>query len=159
MPILRRGKKRCLRDLSRAGATAFAIDYRRRTVNTGFKAGNFRDFCERWGSRHEFAVTLDTDSFMTAAAIMRLVRIMQADPRLGILQGLVVGLPSTSAFARIFQFGMRLGMRSYTIGSAWWQADCGPYWGHNADPAARAVHRRIASFRCCPATAWRSGIC
>jgi membrane glycosyltransferase len=27
---------------------------------------------------------------------------------------------------------MRLGMRSYTIGSAWWQADCGPYWGHNA---------------------------
>jgi membrane glycosyltransferase len=57
---------------------------------------------------------------------------MQADPRLGILQGLVVGLPSTSAFARVFQFGMRLGMRSYTIGSAWWQGDCGPYWGHNA---------------------------
>jgi membrane glycosyltransferase len=27
---------------------------------------------------------------------------------------------------------MRLGMRSYTMGSAWWQADCGPYWGHNA---------------------------
>jgi len=44
----------------------------------------------------------------------------------------VVGMPSTSAFARIFQFGMRLGMRSYTIGSAWWQGDCGPYWGHNA---------------------------
>ena len=77
-------------------------------------------------------MTLDTDSFMTADAILRLVRIMQADPKLGILQGLVVGLPSTSAFARIFQFGMRLGMRSYTIGSAWWQGDCGPYWGHNA---------------------------
>ena len=44
----------------------------------------------------------------------------------------MVGLPSTSAFARIFQFGMRLGMRSWTIGSAWWQGDCGPYWGHNA---------------------------
>jgi membrane glycosyltransferase len=109
-----------------------AITYRRRTVNTGFKAGNVREFCERWGSRHEFAVTLDADSFMSADAIIRLVRIMQADPRLGILQGLVVGLPSTSLFARIFQFGMRLGMRSYTIGSAWWQSDCGPYWGHNA---------------------------
>ena len=108
------------------------VTYRRRTVNTGFKAGNFWDFCERWGDQHEFAVTLDTDSFMTAAAILRLIRIMQANPRLGILQGLVVGLPSTSAFARIFQFGMRLGMRSWTIGSAWWQADCGPYWGHNA---------------------------
>jgi membrane glycosyltransferase len=109
-----------------------AVTYRRRTVNTGYKAGNIRDFCEQWGSRHELAVTLDADSFMTADAILRLVRIMQLDSRLGILQGLIVGLPSTSLFARIFQFGMRLGMRSYTVGSAWWQADCGPYWGHNA---------------------------
>ena len=109
-----------------------AISYRRRTVNVGFKAGNIREFCERWGSRHELAVTLDADSFMSAGAIIRLVRIMQVDPKLGILQGLVVGLPSMSLFARIFQFGMRLGMRSYTIGSAWWQSDCGPYWGHNA---------------------------
>jgi membrane glycosyltransferase len=109
-----------------------AIIYRRRTVNTAYKAGNIREFCEHWGGQHEFAVTLDADSFMTAEAVLRLVRIMQADPRLGILQGLIVGLPSTSAFARVFQFGMRLGMRSYTIGSAWWQGDCGPYWGHNA---------------------------
>ena len=109
-----------------------AITYRRRAVNTAYKAGNIREFCERWGSQHDFAVTLDADSFMTADAVLRLVRIMQADSKLGILQGLVVGLPSTSAFARVFQFGMRLGMRSYTIGSAWWQGDCGPYWGHNA---------------------------
>ncbi len=109
-----------------------AITYRRRDINTGYKAGNIRDFCERWGGNHEFAVVLDADSFMTADAVLRMVRIMQADPNLGILQGLVVGLPSTSAFARLFQFGMRLGMRSYTIGSAWWQGDCGPYWGHNA---------------------------
>jgi membrane glycosyltransferase len=119
-------------DLVRRWSDRVAITYRRRTVNTGYKAGNIRDFCERWGNIHEFAVTLDADSFMTADAILRLVRIMQADCRLGILQGLVVGLPSTSLFARIFQFGMRLGMRSYTIGSAWWQSDCGPYWGHNA---------------------------
>jgi membrane glycosyltransferase len=109
-----------------------AVTYRRREVNTGYKAGNIRDFCERWGGEYDFAVTLDADSLMTADAILHLVRIMQADPRLGILQGLVIGLPSTSAFARVFQFGMRLGMRSYTIGSAWWQGDCGPYWGHNA---------------------------
>ena len=64
--------------------------------------------------------------------MLRLVRIMQANPTLGILQTLVIGLPSPSAFARLFQFGMRLGMRSYTMGGAWWQGDCGPYWGHNA---------------------------
>jgi membrane glycosyltransferase len=109
-----------------------AVTYRRREINTGFKAGNIRDFCERWGGDHDLAVTLDADSVMPAEAILRMVRIMQADPGLGIVQGLVVGLPSTSAFARIFQFGMRLGMRSYTFGSAWWQDDCGPYWGHNA---------------------------
>ena len=119
-------------ELIAAWRDRIAISYRRRAVNSGFKAGNIREFCERWGSRHEFAVTLDADSFMPADAIIRMVRIMQVDPRLGILQGLIVGLPSTSLFARIFQFGMRLGMRSYTIGSAWWQGDCGPYWGHNA---------------------------
>jgi membrane glycosyltransferase len=108
------------------------VTYRRRAVNTGFKAGNIEDFCRRWGASHDFALTLDADSFMTAEAVLRLVRIMQSDDKLGIVQSLVVGLPSTSAFARLFQFGMRLGMRSYTIGSAWWQADCGPYWGHNA---------------------------
>ena len=70
-----------------------AVDYRRREHNTGYKAGNIRDFCERWGANHEFAVVLDADSFMTAEAVLRLVRVMQADPKLGILQGLVVGLP------------------------------------------------------------------
>ncbi len=109
-----------------------ALTYRRRTDNAGFKAGNIFDFCTRWGADYDFAVTLDADSFQTAESILRMVRIMQVEPKLGILQSLVVGLPSTSAFARIFQFGMRLGMRSYTLGSAWWQGDCGPYWGHNA---------------------------
>ena len=109
-----------------------AITYRRRASNDGFKAGNIEDFCHRWGSAHDLGITLDADSVMSAAAMLRLVRIMQREPRLGILQAMVVGLPSTSTFARIFQFGMRLGMRSFTLGSAWWQADCGPYWGHNA---------------------------
>ena len=126
------GEEACFAALSARWDDRVPITYRRRVVNTGYKAGNIREFCDRWGSKHDFAVTLDADSFMAADAILRLVRIMQADPDLGILQGLIVGLPSTSAFARVFQFGMRLGMRSYTIGSAWWQGDCGPYWGHNA---------------------------
>jgi membrane glycosyltransferase len=108
------------------------IVYRRRQTNTGFKAGNLRDFCERWGADYEFMLPLDADSLMSGEAILRLVRIMQGQPKLGILQSLVVGAPSTSAFARIFQFGMRHGMRPYTMGSAWWIGDCGPFWGHNA---------------------------
>jgi len=108
------------------------IVYRRRTDNTGFKAGNVRDFCKRWGKDYDLMLPLDADSLMSGDAIVRLTRIMQAHPRLGILQSLVVGMPSKSAFARIFQFGMRHGMRSYTMGQAWWVADCGPFWGHNA---------------------------
>jgi len=108
------------------------VTYRRRVVNTAFKSGNIRDFCDRWGNNHEFAITLDADSFMPTHAVLRLVRIAQANPTLGILQTLIVGLPSVSVFARVFQFGMRLGMRSYTLGATWWQGDCGPYWGHNA---------------------------
>ncbi|MDO9024475.1 glucans biosynthesis glucosyltransferase MdoH [Zwartia sp.] len=122
----------CFGSMQQRWLGQIAITYRCRDDNAGYKAGNIEDFCKRWGDQHAFALTLDADSFMTSGAIVRLVRMMQANPRLGILQGLVVGLPSTSAFTRLFQYGMRLGMRSYTMGSAWWQSDCGPYWGHNA---------------------------
>jgi membrane glycosyltransferase len=77
-------------------------------------------------------IVLDADSVMSGRAMLRLVRAMQANPELGILQTLVVGRPSESAFTRIFQFGMRHGMRAQTTGSAWWQGSSGPYWGHNA---------------------------
>lgn len=108
------------------------IHYRRRTSNEGFKAGNIKEFCVRCADTSDFALVLDADSFMSGEKILSCVRMLQANPRIGILQCLTVGLPSLSPLARLFQFGMRLGMRSYTLGSAWWQADCGPYWGHNA---------------------------
>jgi membrane glycosyltransferase len=123
------------------------ITYRRRTDNTGYKAGNVRDFCDKWGNQFELMLPLDADSVMSGPAIVRLVRMMQAHPRIGILQSLVVGMPSSSAFARIFQFGMRHGMRSYTMGQSWWVGDCGPFWGHNAvvriKPFADSCHLPI----------------
>jgi membrane glycosyltransferase len=108
------------------------VTYRRRDDNPGFKAGNIGDFCERWGAQHDFMLVLDADSLMEADVILRMVRTMQAAPRLGILQSLMAGLPTTSAFARPLQFGMRMLMNGFTAGNAWWQQDVGPYWGHNA---------------------------
>ncbi|MDE1568881.1 glucans biosynthesis glucosyltransferase MdoH [Aquabacter sediminis] len=116
----------------RAMEGGVGLHYRRRNDNEGFKAGNVRDFCRTHGAHFEAMLPLDADSLMGASTILSMVRIMQSHPRLGILQSLVVGLPSQSAFARLFQFGMRHGMRCYTLGSAWWGGDCGPYWGHNA---------------------------
>lgn len=121
-------------------ATAPHIQYRRRAENSAFKAGNVMDFLDHHAAGFDFAITLDADSQMTAQAVLQLVRIMQADPRMGIVQHLTVGLPAASAFPRLFQFGMRAGMRVWATGQAWWQGDCGPYWGHNAI-------LRIAPFR------------
>lgn len=108
------------------------LHYRRRLDNVRQKVGNLESFCDRWGQDFDHMLVLDADSLMSGEAMLRLVRLMQRNPTLGILQTLVVGLPAASPFARVFQFGMRHGMRTYTTGSAWWQGDSGPYWGHNA---------------------------
>ncbi|XDB00127.1 glucans biosynthesis glucosyltransferase MdoH [Sulfitobacter sp. LCG007] len=115
----------------RAASPTARIDYRRRARNTGYKAGNIYDHLEACGDGFDFFIPLDADSEMGAATVFRMVRVMQASPEIGMLQSLVTGLPSRTFFTRAFQFGMRHGMRSYTLGAAWWQADCGPNWGHN----------------------------
>ena len=132
-----------------AAMTAFAtaregrpilVRYRRRSHNTGFKAGNVMDFLDHHAGDHALFLCLDADSEMSAAAVLRLVGLMEADPKLAIVQQLIVGEPAEAAFPRIFQFGMRAGMRIWATGQAWWQLDQGPYWGHNAI-------LRIAPFR------------
>ncbi|WP_157956235.1 glucans biosynthesis glucosyltransferase MdoH [Acuticoccus yangtzensis] len=116
----------------RESARPGQIFYRRRMDNAGYKAGNIQEFCGRHANDYTFFLTLDADSYMSARTVLRLVRTMQAAPRVGILQTLAIGTPSTSMFTRTFQFGMRHGMRAFTAGSVWWTGDCGPYWGHNA---------------------------
>ncbi len=106
--------------------------YRRRIRNRGYKAGNIHEFLDAGGRAFKYFIPLDSDSLMAGELMVRMVAAMEANREVGILQSLVVGMPSTSAFTRVFQFGMRHGMRVFTAGAAWWTADCGPYWGHNA---------------------------
>jgi membrane glycosyltransferase len=125
---------------------AVRIHYRRRGANTGFKAGNIMEFLDNHAAGHELMLTLDADSEMSAAAVLRLVRCMEVDSGLALVQQLAVGRPARAAFPRLFQFGMRAGMRAWATGQAWWQQGEGPYWGHNAiiriDPFRR--HCRLA---------------
>ena len=116
------------------------VRYRRRTENTGFKAGNIMDFLDRQAEGFESMLVLDADSEMSARAVLRLAREMDENPHLAIVQHLTVGLPAASAFPRLFQFGMRAGMRTWAAALAWWQGDECCYWGHNAMV-------RIAPFR------------
>lgn len=106
--------------------------YRRRAHNEGFKAGNVMEFVRHRAAGFEAMVVLDADSVMTARCVLRLVRLMQANPRVALIQTLIVARPALSPFPRLFQFGMRHGMRAYAAGIAWWQGPDGPYWGHNA---------------------------
>jgi membrane glycosyltransferase len=114
-----------------AGGSTIRRFYRRLADHVGFKSGNVHDFCENEGRTYDLLVLLDSDSLMTGAAVLRLVRQMLAKPSLGILQTFSLGLPSRSLFSRIFLFGHRHGMRCTMTGAAWWQGDCGHYWGHN----------------------------
>lgn len=132
-------------EAEQAAIRAFAegrtdTNYRRRAANDGFKAGNVMDFLDRHAEGLDHFLCLDADSEMTPEAVLRLVAILEADPKLAIVQQLIHGRPATAAFPRLFQFGMRQGMRTWAIGQAWWQGDEGPYWGHNAVI-------RIAPFR------------
>lgn len=116
------------------------VQLRRRDSNTGFKAGNVMEFLEAEGAAFDYMLCLDADSVMTPAAIRKLALAMDAAPRIAILQQLIVGRPVAAAFPRLFQFGMRAGMRAWATGQGWWQGPKGPYWGHNA-------LIRIAPFR------------
>ncbi len=119
--------------------------YRRRTENTGYKAGNVRDFCERWGDEYELMLPLDADSLMSGEAIVKLVRVMEAYPKIGILQSLVVGMPSQSAFARIFQFGMRHGNAQLYDGAGVVGGRLRAFLGPQRGRADQAVPRRVPS--------------
>jgi membrane glycosyltransferase len=116
------------------------LHYRRRESNEGFKAGNVMEFVQNRSAGFEAMITLDADSVMTAECVLRLARLMQQNPTVALIQTLIVAQPTAAAFPRLFQFGMRHGMRAYAAGIAWWQGPDGPYWGHNAII-------RIAPFR------------
>ncbi|MFC7690161.1 glucans biosynthesis glucosyltransferase MdoH [Paeniroseomonas aquatica] len=117
-----------------------AVRYRRRTENTGYKAGNLMEFLDAGAAEGEFVLVLDADSMMSAPAVRRLVLHMQAEPGLAILQPTIGGHGADTPFTRLFGFGQRHGTRVWATGQAWWQGPQGPYWGHNA-------LIRIAPFR------------
>jgi membrane glycosyltransferase len=76
-------------------------------ANAGRKAGNLRDFVERWGGRYDAMLVLDADSMMEPGTIVEMGRRMAAEPRLGILQSVPTLAGGRSLFARLQQFAGR----------------------------------------------------
>jgi membrane glycosyltransferase len=108
------------------------IFYRRRTSNTGKKAGNIEDFIRRSGGGYEYALILDADSLMEPATILEMARRIEADANLGLLQTLPMIVHARSFFGRAMQFSASYFSPVFARGVAMLQGNEGPFWGHNA---------------------------
>src|SRR6266850_388038 len=106
--------------------------YRRRWQNIARKSGNLEDFVTRWGSRYDHMIVLDADSLIDAPTLQRLVRAMQTDPHLGILQTAPQLIGATTFFGRLQQFAACVYGPVITRGLSAWSGNSSNYWGHNA---------------------------
>jgi membrane glycosyltransferase len=118
--------------------SARRVFYRRRRVRLARKAGNIADFLRRWGRRYEYLVVLDADSVMSGETVVELVRRMQANPEVGILQTAPASFGRRTAFARLQQFAAAVYGPLFNAGLHFWQLGQGAYWGHNAIVRTRA---------------------
>jgi membrane glycosyltransferase len=119
------------------------IFYRNRPQNTGRKSGNLADFCMRWGGAYRYMIVLDADSLMTGAALVQMVRLMERNAGVALIQVPPVPVNRESLFARILQFASCIYGRIFTAGLNFWQLGEGNYWGHNA------IIRTQAFTDCC----------
>ena len=122
----------CYAELSRRLAGEARIYYRRRVENTARKAGNIKDWVERFGGAYETFVIFDGDSIMSGVALVRLARAMEADPSAGLIQTVPKLIGGTTLLQRLMQFAANIYGPSAAAGLAFWGKDQGNYWGHNA---------------------------
>jgi membrane glycosyltransferase len=108
------------------------VYYRLRTRRTHRKAGNVADFCRRWGKDYDYMVVLDADSVMSGSCLVSMVKLMEANPRAGIIQTATQAIGHATLHARAQQFASRVTGRLFTLGMQFWQLGESHYWGHNA---------------------------
>lgn len=108
------------------------IIYRHRVSNINQKSGNVSDFCRRWGGQYDHMICFDADSLMSAQCIIKLVRMMELYPSLGIIQTMPGLFGGETLFARLQQFANRIHGEISGAGLNYWQQSEGNYWGHNA---------------------------
>ena len=114
------------------------IFYRRRHKNTERKAGNVGEWVRRFGGAYDHMVTLDADSVMSGATLVRMADAMERNPGVGLIQTLPVIVGGGTLFARLQQFAGRVYGPIIAFGIAWWHGSEGNYWGHNAIIRTRA---------------------
>jgi membrane glycosyltransferase len=117
---------------ARASADGGQLFYRRRPKNTERKSGNLAEWVRRFGGAYPQMLTLDADSLMEGATIVRMAAAMERHPGVGLIQTLPVIVNGTTLFARMQQFAGRVYGPLIAQGITWWHGSEGNYWGHNA---------------------------
>jgi len=131
-PALLRLEEAAWATLKRDLGGSTGLHYRRRSANVGHKPGNIADFCGRWKSDYDFMVVLDADSVMTGGTLVELVRTMEANPRIGLIQTVPMPARRDTLFGRLVQFAASLYSPMLAVGQSFWHTDVANYWGHNA---------------------------
>jgi len=131
-PAIRAAETAAFAELRGRFGADIGIFYRWRRRRTRRKAGNVADFCRRWGRDYRYMIVLDADSVMSGDCLVQLVRLMEANPRTGILQTAPLAHGLTTLHARLQQFAGRVAGRLFTAGMQYWQLGESHYWGHNA---------------------------
>ncbi len=108
------------------------IFYRKRRQAINRKSGNIADFCRRWGKRYRYMLVLDADSIMSGDALLKMVRLMEINPTVGILQTAPRLVNGETFFSRVFQFASRAYGPIFVAGLNYWQVGEANFWGHNA---------------------------
>jgi membrane glycosyltransferase len=113
-------------------ASAMHVFYRRRRDNAGKKAGNVKDWVERFGAGYATFVILDADSVMSGSTLTQLALAMQVHPRAGLIQTTPRLTGGTTVFQRLQQFSSGVYGPAVAAGLAVWHGHQSNYWGHNA---------------------------
>ncbi|MDB5742897.1 MAG: glycosyl transferase, family 2, partial [Polaromonas sp.] len=121
--------------------------YRLRKRRTDRKAGNVADFCRRWGKDYRYMVVLDADSVMSGDCLVSMVKLMEANPKAGIIQTATQAIGHVTLHARAQQFASRVTGRLFTLGMQFWQMGESHYWGHNAIIRVEPFMRHCALAR------------
>jgi len=108
------------------------VYYRRRLTNEDRKSGNIRDFLNVWGKRYRYFVVFDADSVMRGETLVALVKLMEANPAVGLIQTVPGVVNASSLFGRIQQFANRFYTPLFITGLNFWAQGFANYWGHNA---------------------------
>lgn len=108
------------------------IYYRRRKINTNAKIGNITDFLRRWGTSYKYMFAMDADSVVTGETIHTTLRMIEGNPKIGVLQTNPRAILRTTIFGRMQQFAGNIFGRTFSASLQAIMMGNSIFMGHNS---------------------------